>query len=1352
MPEVTLDLARPFYLIKIFDKDSNDLKFVWSPNVFLDSERPDDSSKIAPETFIEDIEIKSNFEPPINLGEIKINHSVGYTPNITIKDILKIYFGYYTQNNSNEAVFSLVYTGQVNRIKASLNHTIIKGISEINKITDNNRNLVFSRTMTITDILRKLAIDDGGLEAASGGISDTSVSKQKGYAISRNISVFKHLKKLADMVDFDIYMDVFDKFNARLWQPEDAPSSTSSSGQTEAVNWLSSRNDSESESSGQLTHTVYFGVNTMDMELNIKNRTETNVEIISLADSEGDEVFTIEPPVGTSNSASGESTSGSSGEGTEKQVLPRFTKDDSDKIAEVIVRRNTPGLSGKITVIGSPQIRLGDGLKVIGQIYGKSPFGTLNSSTSPYDASFSGSEETEEDSSSSAGENEETLFKITGIRHLFNEKLGFITKLNIKQCEPSESEPEEGGEEVEEEEPEEGEEAPEEGEEEVEEAPADEEEEVEVPEEEEEEETKKAQILEVEDALFHHDSAVLLPSQPVGPSSEDGEEPSPETQQITGIEVISAIFDFVSDNPEKKLIIAGHTDTTGMPKYNFELSNYRGLSVLYLLNGNKPLWVNNSDNKHKVEDYQQILKHYANHWGWDCDPGAVDNIQGPKTREATRNFQERYNTEFRQNISVDGIVGKQTWGAFYDCYERELGEMQGTETESLAEKRGKIKFVSEEYKNLACGESHPIEEKDQDNYRSQINRRVEVIFFDTGEEPEINCPPPKGPYRDVECDLNFCPIYKKGKYEFEYIKPGEKPKPVEVIDLRIYIDADRTGTIERSEAEWTNREVEPGAIILNNCDAETEGQDHADNKDNIINTDNDLEDISEFVVPKITELPAGQEISLELSSEHAERVRIFNLEDTSKESILGVTPGGPVESYILTDIKTKDYTLGIEAVDAVREPDSDKIKIHLVRKKGTAEKDRVSGLFTIAPYIMQSNVEDVEIVYVVKSGAGRPSSNHAFIDELKDIVEGKAGKSLYVIPKAGGDLNDRWMQDIVEIGYAQKPNKIMSQFMNSSRDRDGTELLVASVEELLSPNLGHVDIPINTGVNKENSLDSFGNLDVTPPLNHISHPWGRIYYGKCEYSALSGHTNISEDVKKILERGIQLPLEIHSDWLSVGHVDEFLCFLPANKNGRDSDHPFKLFIASPKLAIDMLETLNIPSHRDNYICEGKGSDQIEVGDFLASPDKTKNIKIQQTINKVKDLVKSEFGLEYKPLDLNFDDNDIADTDIVDIPGIFHSDISGGKIINAIAWTAGMVNALVVKPYVIYPIPYGPKGGAGNTGDDIFEQDYVRKLGLLGLNPERIDDWESYHKKAGEVHCGTNAKRDASHLKPWWESS
>jgi hypothetical protein len=161
-------------------------------------------------------------------------------------------------------------------------------------------------------------------------------------------------------------------------------------------------------------------------------------------------------------------------------VLSRITKEDAEKIADAMLAHDNSALSGNLTVIGAPQIRLGDGVKLLGNIYGKKPFPRIETPSSDYDASFTSGGEEQSESGGSSGGGEVTTFKIMGLRHIFNDKIGFITKVNIIEATPAEI-------------PEEEEEAPEEEEEEEETV----EEEVEEEEEESEEEEEGEQLVNI---------------------------------------------------------------------------------------------------------------------------------------------------------------------------------------------------------------------------------------------------------------------------------------------------------------------------------------------------------------------------------------------------------------------------------------------------------------------------------------------------------------------------------------------------------------------------------------------------------------------------------------------------------------------------------------------------------------------------------------------------------------------------------------------------------------------------------------------------------------------------------------
>jgi hypothetical protein len=291
----------------------------------------------------------------------------------------------------------------------------------------------------------------------------------------------------------------------------------------------------------------------------------------------------------------------------------------------------------------------------------------------------------------------------------------------------------------------------------------------------------KGHILEVEDVHFHHDSAVLLPDiEPAPAPASSGA--ATHQDRITGLAVLAACFRHAQQNPGQKLLVAGHTDTTGAPDYNFKLSQMRADNVYAALMGERDKWVKIAEDKHKVRDYKQILRWVARTWGWECDPAAVDDTNDAQTRACVKEFQKCYNLEFNASISVDGDVGPQTWGAFFDMYMLGLADLLKAEgiNKELVALRGELNFLDAGRKAVGCGESFPIEQARADNYRSQINRRVEILFFDPGEEPQLNCHPGPG-----KCAPAVCEIYNTDIYDF--IPIPVRPVTITPVDVSVHL-------------------------------------------------------------------------------------------------------------------------------------------------------------------------------------------------------------------------------------------------------------------------------------------------------------------------------------------------------------------------------------------------------------------------------------------------------------------------------------------------------------------------------------------------------------------------------------
>ena len=292
-------------------------------------------------------------------------------------------------------------------------------------------------------------------------------------------------------------------------------------------------------------------------------------------------------------------------------------------------------------------------------------------------------------------------------------------------------------------------------------------------------------VIEMEDINFHFDSAVLLPD--YGPSA-----PQPGTDEqnrITGLGVLFACFKQAEKkNFQQKLLIAGHTDKKGGNQYNLNLSQKRAENVSFMFMGKRTNWIDSSNEKHQVEDIQQILKWISFNFQFDCDPGPSTNAMNKETETAILNFQKRYNIDFVNlkihqskytrsftKIDEDGKVGKQTWGAFFDMYTLELLIVMGINEDGLNEERVKLQFVEKKPPHpapvIGCGENHPASQAKTED-ENPVDRRVEILFFDDGEEPELKCHPQK-----FSCIPSKCDLYPKGFFKRNPVPADPLPLP-----------------------------------------------------------------------------------------------------------------------------------------------------------------------------------------------------------------------------------------------------------------------------------------------------------------------------------------------------------------------------------------------------------------------------------------------------------------------------------------------------------------------------------------------------------------------------------------------
>ncbi len=303
-------------------------------------------------------------------------------------------------------------------------------------------------------------------------------------------------------------------------------------------------------------------------------------------------------------------------------------------------------------------------------------------------------------------------------------------------------------------------------------------------------------ILEMEDVLFHLDSAVMMPERPGGASSsqgvgDDASDASTQQQQdqVSGLAAIALGLKQFEFDPNKRLLIAGHADTSGQAKMNFELSALRAQNVEFLVEGDREKWAKVSESRHRIEDYQQIMKFVKENtrWGWNCDPGAINNQWNTATRDATKNFIEAYNTWVlaaqapteavvipQNTISIISNSGAhkwpiEMWRAVYDIYNDEIAASLGVPRGQIGRYRSLVMYAEDAKRLVACGESFPLDNAGRDNYRSQLNRRVEMLFFDKEEIPVLNCPT-----RTTSIHTPAeCPLWHKWHFAAVHIDPAD---------------------------------------------------------------------------------------------------------------------------------------------------------------------------------------------------------------------------------------------------------------------------------------------------------------------------------------------------------------------------------------------------------------------------------------------------------------------------------------------------------------------------------------------------------------------------------------------------
>ena len=530
-------------------------------------------------------------------------------------------------------------------------------------------------------------------------------------------------------------------------------------------------------------------------------------------------------------------------------------------------------------------------------------------------------------------------------------------------------------------------------------------------------------------------------------------------------------------------------------------------------------------------------------------------------------------------------------------------------------------------------------------------------------------------------------------------------------------DTDRTGEIDGTPAEEALEDTQ-SVIVLNNCDRESAANSfNPDNFDRHINGASDLEDVEPIRLRELN--TEGAPVVLEIRQlspdtlEAKQCVRVFG---TDGNAIIGPQSG---TRYSLTAsdlalLATQDLTFYVEGLQLAT-----RVTLEAYHDGTLAD----SVILEVAPFIFTPHTLPVVENYVVRT----PSTlSQQYVNAFTQACQ-QAG----VTRKLIRTLGDVWVEDELTWGYTESPRKRIPVAFHMLRQRE----LEIRVKALLGPDQGWFQaFDYDSAELSPTSLTYGGNVEISPPTEN--HPFGRVYYGNKVVADDLENTYIRrkfhKEFREFFERHeLQPPIELHTNWLAVGHIDEIVTFVP-----KTSGDGYFMVLSSPKLAFDILRTLpaEMPLH-ENYDLP---FNLRTVGDFFNSATLQRTLEEYNnecdrfifgpdhgvpSAGSIKGILMEELGLE--------------EADVVEVPTVFFNDHP--SIWAGLALTPGVVNISSMGDHSLVPEPFFAP----------FKTKTAAALEAHGGTALWIDNWDIYHVNAGEVHCGSQERRQPFEQK-WWK--
>jgi protein-arginine deiminase len=604
---------------------------------------------------------------------------------------------------------------------------------------------------------------------------------------------------------------------------------------------------------------------------------------------------------------------------------------------------------------------------------------------------------------------------------------------------------------------------------------------------------------------------------------------------------------------------------------------------------------------------------------------------------------------------------------------------------------------------------------------------------------------------------------------------------------RVSADLNHDGVVSTADARLRS-DSKAAAIVLPNLDDDarrcprtrlerfTDEQLAAcnDASDNVIDGRKDLADMAPIRVGRWAQAPADARARIAVRASESRRARLFVRRNGIWRSL------GSGGALTAAELRNGPQLL-LEGRDVIRDRRrwDGRLEVELrVAGRGRVAKDAVR--FRVAPLLFQNHTMPLERVFVasrIDDDNDQPESLATPVPKI-DEDDRPIGAETFAELNRGGradyrrewrtalaagaphvhfDLlesvnSDRWMQDFYEPGYVSMPGRrgrahtmtmvIRSATKNRGDEnpppghlmRQGSRLVFG---QLRGPGVGVVqayDPARMRGLDQKiDSMSSTGNFEAIPPYTNGSarFPNGRMLWG-------AGGERQPDPVftRMLRAQGAQRPLVVDTSWLAVGHVDEFVSFVP-----NDSPRGWTIAVEDPRAGLQLLQRLHDSGAGAARVFDGlarvseSGDDFSRathtVDELLADPDTADaSLDAAQHIDAALAKIEQATG--------------IPDDQVIRAP-TFYERQESGLLVSAVPAT---VNGVPLKPgEFAAPSAHGPIV----DGRDAFEADIEQRFAAHGVQVRWVEDWYYAHLLHGEVHCTSNVLRDAGAAAPWWKA-